>query len=156
MPLPDRAREIPIGTGEVLKQGERVALLGYGYGVRVALDAAALLAEHDLSVDRRRRAASPSRSTSELIERLAAEHELVVTIEENVLAGGFGSAVLEHLEDAFAQAPGERARVMRVGLPDRYVTHGKPALLREEVGLTGPAVAERVTAALGAPQRVGG
>ena len=45
---------------------------------------------------------------------------------------------------------------MRVGLPDRYVTHGKPALLREEVGLTGPAVAERVTAALGAPQRVGG
>ena len=64
--------------------------------------------------------------------------------------------MLEHLEDAFAQAAGERARVMRVGLPDRYVTHGKPALLREEVGLTGPAVAERVTAALGAPPRVGG
>ena len=50
VPLPDRAREIPIGTGEVLKEGERVALLGYGYGVRVALDAAALLAEHDLTV----------------------------------------------------------------------------------------------------------
>ena len=50
VPLPDRAREIPIGTGEVLKEGERVALLGYGYGVRVALDAAAILAEHDLSV----------------------------------------------------------------------------------------------------------
>ena len=63
--------------------------------------------------------------------------------------------MLEHLEDAFADAGAERARVMRVGLPDRYVTHGKPALLREEVGLTGPAVAERVTAALGARDAVG-
>ena len=43
---------------------------------------------------------------------------------------------------------------MRIGLPDRYVTHGKPALLREEVGLTGPAVAERVTAALAARDSV--
>jgi 1-deoxy-D-xylulose-5-phosphate synthase len=66
-----------------------------------------------------------------------------------VLAGGFGSGVLEHLADAFADSAAERARVLRVGLPDRYVTHGKPALLREEVGLTGPSVAERVTAALG-------
>jgi len=77
----------------------------------------------------------------------------VVTIEENVLAGGFGSAVLEHLEDAFTD-PGSRARVMRIGLPDRYVTHGKPALLREEVGFTGESVAERVLAALRSPERV--
>jgi 1-deoxy-D-xylulose-5-phosphate synthase len=84
---------------------------------------------------------------------LAADHELVVTIEDNVLPGGFGAAVLEHLEDAFADRPERRARVLRVGLPDRYVTHGKPALLHEEVGLTGEAVAERVTTALrsGAP-----
>jgi 1-deoxy-D-xylulose-5-phosphate synthase len=88
---------------------------------------------------------------TELVRRLAREHELLVTIEENVLPGGFGSAVLEHLEDALAD-PASRARVLRIGLPDRYVTHGKPALLREEVGLTGDAVAERVTAALGAPQ----
>jgi 1-deoxy-D-xylulose-5-phosphate synthase len=84
----------------------------------------------------------------ELVERLVTEHELVVTIEDNVLPGGFGSAVLEHLEDAFAERDGRRARVLRIGLPDRYVTHGKPALLREEVGLTGEAVAERVAAAL--------
>ena len=155
VPLPDRAREIPIGTGEVLKEGERVALVGYGYGVRVALDAAALLAEHDLTVTvADARFAKPL--DEELIERLAAEHELVVTIEENVLAGGFGSGVLEHLEDAFADSAAERARVMRVGLPDRYVTHGKPALLREEVGLTGAAVAERVTAALGVHASVSG
>jgi 1-deoxy-D-xylulose-5-phosphate synthase len=153
VPLPDRAREIPIGTGEVLKEGERVALVGYGYGVRVALDAAALLAEHDLSVTvADARFAKPLDEA--LIERLAAEHDLVVTIEENVLAGGFGSGVLEHLEDAFGDAGADRARVMRVGLPDRYVTHGKPALLREEVGLTGPAVAERVTAALGSPAQL--
>ena len=83
----------------------------------------------------------------ELATRLARDHDLVVTIEENVLPGGFGSAVLEHLEEAFAEGPGERARVLRVGLPDRYVTHGKPALLRAEAGLTGESVAERVLAA---------
>jgi 1-deoxy-D-xylulose-5-phosphate synthase len=92
----------------------------------------------------------------ELIERLAADHELVVTIEENVLAGGFGSAVLEHLEDSFGEAGSERARVMRIGLPDRYVTHGKPALLREEVGLTGSAVAERVQSVIRTGTRVSG
>jgi 1-deoxy-D-xylulose-5-phosphate synthase len=153
VPLPDHAREIPIGSGEVLKEGERVALVGYGYGVRVALDAAALLEEHELTVTvADARFAKPLDEA--LLERLAAEHELVVTIEENVLAGGFGSGALDHLEDAFAGA--ERARVMRVGLPDRYVTHGKPALLREEVGLTGAAVAERVTAALGSLHSVRG
>jgi len=65
-----------------------------------------------------------------------------------VLAGGFGSGALEYLEDAFADRQGERATVMRVGLPDRYVTHGKPALLREEAGLTGQSVADRVLASL--------
>jgi 1-deoxy-D-xylulose-5-phosphate synthase len=153
VPLPDRAREIPIGTGELLKEGERVALLGYGYGVSIALDAAALLAEHDLAVTvADARFAKPLDEA--LIERLAAEHDLVVTIEENVLAGGFGSGVLEHLEDSFEGA--DRARVLRIGLPDRYVTHGKPALLREEVGLTGAAVAERVREAIGARDRITG
>jgi 1-deoxy-D-xylulose-5-phosphate synthase len=62
--------------------------------------------------------------------------------------------VLEHLEDSFAGRPEARASVMRVGLPDRYVTHGKPALLREEVGFTGEAVAERVLAAVEARETV--
>jgi 1-deoxy-D-xylulose-5-phosphate synthase len=149
VPLPDRGRELPIGEGEILGEGERVALLGYGYGVRVALDAAAILAEHGLSATvADARFAKPF--DTDLIERLAAEHELLVTIEENVLAGGFGSGVLEQVEDAFAGHAAVRARVMRIGLPDRYVTHGKPALLREEVGLTGATVADRVTLALGA------
>ncbi len=152
--LPARAEEIPIGRGELLREGERVALLGYGYGVAVALDAAAILAEHGLAPTvADARFAKPL--DAELIERLAREHDLLVTIEENVLPGGFGAGVLEHLEDAFADGPSERARVMRVGLPDRYVTHGKPALLRAEVGLSGEAVAERVLAGLRAAEPAG-
>jgi 1-deoxy-D-xylulose-5-phosphate synthase len=145
--LPAEPLEIPIGSGELLRSGERVALLGFGYGVSVALDAARLLAEHDLRPTvADARFAKPL--DGELLERLALGHDLLVTIEENVLPGGFGSAVLEHLEDAFADRPGERAQVMRIGLPDRYVTHGKPALLRNEVGLTGDSVAERILSAL--------
>ena len=77
----------------------------------------------------------------------------IVTVEEGSLAGGFGSAVLEHLEDTFTDGAAPRARVVRVGIPDRYVTHGKPALLREEAGLTGQAVAERTLNALRSRQR---
>jgi 1-deoxy-D-xylulose-5-phosphate synthase len=145
--LPARPELLPIGKGEVLAEGERVALLGYGYGVTVAREAAAILANHGLEATvADGRFAKPI--DAELTERLAREHELLVTIEENALPGGFGSAVLEHLEDAFTEGPGERARVLRVGLPDAYVTHGKPALLRAEVGLTGESVADRVLSAL--------
>jgi 1-deoxy-D-xylulose-5-phosphate synthase len=151
--LPAKPKLIPIGSGEVLAEGERVVLLGYGYGVAVAQEAAEILAGHGLKATvADARFAKPI--DGELAERLAREHDLVVTIEENVLSGGFGSAVLEHLEDAFAEGPGERARVLRVGLPDRYVTHGKPALLRAEAGLTGESVAERVLAALPSAQPV--
>ncbi len=151
--LPSEARQIPIGTGELLASGERVALLGFGYGVSVAQEAAEVLGGHDLKPTvADARFAKPL--DTELLERLALGHDLVVTIEENALPGGFGSAVLEHLEDAFAGRVEERARVLRIGLPDRYVTHGKPALLREEVGLTGDSVAERVLAALGAREPV--
>ena len=147
VPLPERPEPVPIGTGEVLASGARVALLGYGHGVSVALDAARALAQRDLAPTvADARFAKPL--DADLVERLAADHELVVTIEENALPGGFGSGVLEHLEDAFADRSDDRARVLRVGLPDRFVSHGKPALLREEVGLTGPAVADRVLAAL--------
>jgi 1-deoxy-D-xylulose-5-phosphate synthase len=151
--LPAAPKLIPIGKGEVLAEGERVALLGYGYGVSVAQEAAAILADHGLQATvADARFAKPL--DGELASRLAREHDLVVTIEENVLPGGFGSAVLEHLEEAFAEGPGERARVLRVGLPDRYVTHGKPALLRAEAGLTGQSVADRVLAAMPSAQPI--
>ena len=145
VPLPANPEPIEIGHGELLRDGERVALLGYGYGVPVALGAAALLAdEHGIEPTvADARFAKPL--DAELIERLAAEHDLLVTVEENVLAGGFGSAVLEHLADRDLLG---RTRVLRIGLPDRYVTHGKPALLREEVGLTPESVAGRVAQAV--------
>jgi 1-deoxy-D-xylulose-5-phosphate synthase len=146
VPLPALPERLEIGRGELLREGgERVALLGYGYGVQVALGAAERLAEeHGVEAGvADARFAKPL--DTELVERLAAEHELLVTVEENVLGGGFGSAVLEHLADRDLLG---RTRVLRFGLPDRYVTHGKPALLRDEVGLTPEAVAERVADAV--------
>ena len=153
-PMPDAPKEIEIGKGELLLPGDgRVALLGYGYGTQVALRAAEILRDRGLEPTvADGRFAKPL--DAELIEKLASENDLVVTIEENVLSGGFGSGVLEHVEDAFAGREGDRATILRIGLPDRYVTHGKPALLREEVGFTGESVAERVLAATGSREAV--
>jgi 1-deoxy-D-xylulose-5-phosphate synthase len=153
--LPDQGRPLEIGRGRIMREGSAVALLSLGTRLQECLKAADQLAAMGLSTTvADARFAKPL--DAELLERLALGHDLVVTIEENVLPGGFGSGVLEHLEDAFAERDGRRARVLRVGLPDRYVTHGKPALLREEVGFTGEAVAERVLSALRAPHAVSG
>jgi 1-deoxy-D-xylulose-5-phosphate synthase len=148
VPRPRRPKKLEIGRGELLREGERVALLGYGYGAQVALAAADRLSqEHGLDATvADARFAKPL--DEELVSELVAEHDVLVTVEENVLQGGFGSAVLEFLSDRDLTA---QARVLRFGLPDRYVTHGKPALLREEVGLTPEAVAERVAEAVLAP-----
>jgi 1-deoxy-D-xylulose-5-phosphate synthase len=140
--LPGSPGAIEIGTGEILREGERVALLGYGTGVAKALAAAEILAERGISVTvADARFAKPI--DVGLAAQLAAEHELLVTIEEGVLAGGFGSAVWESLSDA-----GVAPRILRVGLPDRFVTHGSPKLLHEEVGYTGQRIAERIEAAV--------
>jgi 1-deoxy-D-xylulose-5-phosphate synthase len=118
-----------------------VALIGYGTGVQKALEAADILGDVTVADAR-----FVKPLDIDLMERLAGEHDLLVTVEEGVLQGGFGSAVWEELNDrGLGQTP-----IMRVGLPDRYVTHGKPALLHSEVGFTGKAIAERVRAALGA------
>jgi 1-deoxy-D-xylulose-5-phosphate synthase len=143
--LPERPRQIPIGTGEILREGDRVALLAYGTGVGKALEAAAILADRGIEVTvADARFAKPI--DAGLAAQLAAEHELLVTVEEGVLAGGFGSAVWETLSDAGLGVGG--TRIMRVGLPDRYVTHGAPKLLHEEVGFTGERIAERIEAAV--------
>jgi 1-deoxy-D-xylulose-5-phosphate synthase len=142
VPLPEVPRTLEIGTGEILREGERVALVGYGTGVQQALGAAALLAEGGLDVTvADARFAKPL--DAGLLAQLAAEHELIVTLEEGVLAGGFGSAVWECLSDG-----GLAPRILRVGLPDRYVTHGAPKLLHAEVGYTPERIAERIEAAV--------
>jgi 1-deoxy-D-xylulose-5-phosphate synthase len=145
VPLPLRPERLEIGRGELLREGERVAFLGYGYGVSVALGAADLLVDAHGTTATVADARFAKPLDGELVERLAAEHDLLVTVEENVLAGGFGSAVVEHLADRDLLGD---ARVLRIGLPDAYVTHGKPALLRAEVGMTPEAVAERVAQAV--------
>ncbi|MBV8956279.1 MAG: 1-deoxy-D-xylulose-5-phosphate synthase [Solirubrobacterales bacterium] len=149
VPLPERPGTIEIGTGEILREGERVALLGYGTGVGKAVAAADILAERGMNVTvADARFAKPI--DAGLAAQLAAEHDLLVTVEEGVLAGGFGSAVWETLSDA-----GLAARILRVGLPDRYVTHGAPKLLHEHVGFTGERIAERIESAVAQPSGVG-
>ncbi len=155
VPLPEHPSPIEIGTGEILREGSssaagaRVALLGYGTGVAKALEAADLLAEDGSQVTvADARFAKPI--DAGLVAQLAGEHDLLVTVEEGVLAGGFGSAVWETLSDTGlgGVAPGAAARILRVGLPDRYVTHGAPKLLHEEVGYTGARIAERIREAV--------
>ena len=90
--IPSTPRLLQVGTGEILREGERVAIVGYGTGVQKALGAADLLAEHGLDVTvADARFAKPL--DAGLLAQLAAEHDLVVTVEEGVLMGGFGSAV---------------------------------------------------------------
>jgi 1-deoxy-D-xylulose-5-phosphate synthase len=147
--LPEQPIAIPIGSGEILREGgasetagRRVALIGYGSGVGKALQAAEELTGLGISVTvADARFAKPI--DAGLMAQLAAEHDLLVTVEEGVLAGGFGSAVWETLSET-----GATPRILRVGLPDRYVTHGKPALLHEEIGFTPTRIAERVAAAI--------
>jgi 1-deoxy-D-xylulose-5-phosphate synthase len=166
VPLPREPQAIAIGTGEILREAAatragtgaagasaagfpvaRVALIGYGAGVGKALAAADELARRDIAVTvADARFAKPI--DAGLMAQLAAEHDLLVTVEEGVLAGGFGSAVWETLNEAgLTKSP----RIMRVGLPDEYVTHGKPALLHEQVGFTAERIVERVAAAVSDP-----
>ena len=141
MPVP-----IELGTGEILTQGERVALVGYGSGVYKSIEAASILSANGINptvVDAR--FAKPI--DAGLMAQLAAEHDLLVTVEEGALQGGFGSAVWETLNEL-----GAESRVLRVGIPDRFITHGAPALLHEEIGFTAERIAERVTAAVANPK----
>src|SRR6185503_11320476 len=144
--LPQRPKRVAIGTGEIVREdpGANIAILGYGSGVDKGRQAADLLAARGIPTTvADARFAKPI--DAGLAAQLAAEHELVVTVEEGVLSGGFGTAVWETLNESGAPVP----RMLRVGLPDRYVTHGKPALLHEEVGYTGERIAERIAAAVG-------
>ena len=144
VPIPDRPQVLPVGVAEVLAEGSRVALVGYGYGVQVALDAAGIVSE-SLGVPPtvvNARFAKPL--DVDLLEQLAATHEVIVTIEDHALEGGFGSAVVEAL-------PGAAARIERIGIPDRFIQHGRRDLLLAEAGVTPAAAAAAALGALRAP-----
>jgi len=129
--------------------GSIINLGSVGRMVGVAEEAAALLANRGVEAGVvNMRWVKPIDRTA-VLEAAAAP--LIVTLEENTGEGGFGAAVLETLADAGATAP-----VLRIAVPDCFVTHGKTEVLLEEIGLTADQVCERVTsrgasaAALGA------
>ncbi|OAG27340.1 1-deoxy-D-xylulose-5-phosphate synthase [Thermodesulfatator autotrophicus] len=131
-------KEIPIGKGELLREGKDVLLLAVGNMVYPALRAAEFLAQEGLSATViNARFVKPL--DEDLITEMALRTGRVVTIEENTLLGGFGSAVLE-----LFQQKGLRFPVKRIGLPDKFIEHGAPSLLREKYGLTSEKIAEEV------------
>ncbi|NLT34585.1 MAG: 1-deoxy-D-xylulose-5-phosphate synthase [Gaiellales bacterium] len=139
VPLPYPLRPLTGPWVEVRRSGHDALLLACGTGVRKAEEAAALLGEQGISAtvaNVRRIKPLPDEAIAELV----ATHSAVVTVEENALVGGFGSAVLEVMQQRKLYRPLER-----VGLPDRFVGHGAPAELHRLVGLTGQAIAEQAT-----------
>jgi 1-deoxy-D-xylulose-5-phosphate synthase len=147
VPVPERPEPMEIGRGQVLEPGEGVALVGYGYGAVLAREAADLVADGLGARPTVVNARFAKPIDAALMRELAARHDLIVTIEDHAQMGGFGSAVLECLEDT-------SVRVLRVGIPDRFIDHGKREILLEDAGLTAPQIAARTIRAAGVGTRV--
>ncbi len=130
-------RALPVGKGEVRRHtargGQRVALLAFGPMLESALAAAE---ELDATVANMRFVRPLD---TELAVRLAHEHDLLVTVEEGVVAGGAGSAVAEALAAAGVTVP-----IVHLGLPDLFLDHGDPTFLLSHVGLDAPGIAASV------------
>jgi 1-deoxy-D-xylulose-5-phosphate synthase len=135
-------QKVPIGRAEVLRSGEDLLILALGASVYPALAAAQKLEEKGFSATVvNARFVKPL--DENLILTLAAKHGRVLTVEENVLAGGFGSAILELLADQ-----GLLVAVKRLGIPDKFVEHGAPAILRQKYGLDADGILLGALAAL--------
>jgi 1-deoxy-D-xylulose-5-phosphate synthase len=130
---------LPIGRGvlrrEARRRTNRIAILAFGAPVHAALAAAA---EIDATVADMR---FVKPIDAALIEALARDHAALVTVEENVVAGGAGSAVAEALAAAGIVVP-----VLHLGLPDRFVDHGDPADLLAQCGLDARGIAAAIAA----------
>jgi 1-deoxy-D-xylulose-5-phosphate synthase len=143
---------IPVGSWEILSEGDDVAFLAVGTMVGTASSAARLLAEKGVSAAVVNcRFIKPM--DDEVLAAMARGGRLLVTLEENVLRGGFGTGVYERLCEL-----GESAgRLVHLGLPDRFIDHGSREHLFEEIGLLPAQIASRVVGMLSTPQvRVGG
>ena len=142
--LDQELREIPVGRGEELAGGSDVAIIAIGSTVQPAL-AAAL----DLEGDGIRATVINARFVKpldrELILTAARRCGTVVTVEENALQGGFGSAVLELLAEERLTG----LRVKRIGIPDRFIEHGSQTQLRKDLGLDAAGIAAAVRMLLG-------
>lgn len=127
------AEALPIGKAKLRRKGKSVAILAFGSMVTPALAAAEEL--NATVVDMR----FVKPLDEELIGDMASGHQLLVTIEENAVMGGAGSAVNEFLLQADYRIP-----VLNVGLPDQFIEHGKPAEMLASVGLDAASLAERI------------
>ncbi len=136
--------ELKIGSWEILEQGNNLALLAVGTMVATAVKAAALLAQSGYTVT-----VVNCRFIKPLdhvcLKSLAENHRHLITIEENVLSGGFGSQVAQHLRPS-AEA---HASLTSLGLPDSFVEHGSRAILLENLGLSPEKISQHCLELLG-------
>ncbi|KAH7442446.1 hypothetical protein KP509_03G088900 [Ceratopteris richardii] len=145
--IPPGSKGIPleIGRGRVLKEGSRIALLGYGTIVQNLLLARDILAKHDIQVTvADARFCKPL--DHELIRQLARHHEIIFTAEEGAI-GGFGSHVAHFM--ALDGLLDGNLKWRPIVLPDRYIEHGSPADQMSEAGLTATHIVASVLQMLG-------
>ena len=135
----NKIHTLPVGKAEVLTTGGDVLILAVGVTVTAALEAGKQLEDQNISATVvNSRFVKPL--DAELITRLAREIPFILTVEENVLQGGFGSAVLECLADArITSSP-----VVRLGISDTFVQHGSQQVLRSKYGIDAPAIVKAV------------
>ncbi len=137
-------KKLEIGKAEIVREGKGVALIAYGTMVNAAVEAADRLTASGIQATVvNARFVKPL--DEELMIKLAGEHNLMVTIEEAYLAGGFGSAVLEVLE---SNGLLESTTLVRMGVPDEIVPHGEPKDLLASYGLNPDGIAARVNVEL--------
>jgi 1-deoxy-D-xylulose-5-phosphate synthase len=123
-------KTIKIGKGEILRKGSALAVVAIGSTVYPSLDAAQKLAAQGISVEViNARFVKPLDSA--LLLKAASSFKKIIIVEENVLQGGFGSAVLEF----FAEKGVKGVQVKRLGIPDEFVEHATQAQLRHKYGL---------------------
>ncbi|MEW6686232.1 MAG: 1-deoxy-D-xylulose-5-phosphate synthase [Candidatus Edwardsbacteria bacterium] len=140
IPIKENQPNIKIGKGEILsKKGDDALILSIGAMVHPSLKAAKILQTKKIKPTViNARFAKPLDEA--LLKKLTRRIKKIVTIEENVLSGGFGSAVME-----FFEREGIRdIQILRVGLPDHFIEHGSRDLLLEKFGLTPERIAEKV------------
>ena len=136
--VPHRSpRSLPLGKGEILQDGKDVLILAIGRTVNDALRADASLRQQGIQATVVNcRFVKPL--DHELIGDLVRRIPRVITVEENLLEGGFGSAVLECLSNL--EITGVTLR--RIGIPDTFVEHGSQRILRSKYGIDAPAIVE--------------
>jgi 1-deoxy-D-xylulose-5-phosphate synthase len=136
--LDEKLKSLEIGKGEIVRQGENIALIAIGATLYPAVRAADILAEKGINAAViNARFAKPM--DAKLITEIALRTKNVVTIEENTVMGGFGSSVLDTLNQA-----GITAKVKITGIPDTFVEHGSPELLRAKYSFDMQGIADQV------------